>query len=159
MAQKTKCLTRKIYHLSKESNWQKRFVWKKVRRNIKIRCAGKMQWRKVIEKLDIIENGKYFQTFLSSCSSKIERNCTLANTDINLQLPYYILELQENVFLGHPNPRGGFRYLSNIYDVAVYCIYILAIYNFRRSFIIDFWKGSEYASGHLSMSASTLFTH
>ena len=97
-----------------------------------------MQWRKVIEKLDIIENGKYFQIFPSLCSSKIERNCTLANTDINLQLPYYILELQENVFLGHPNPRGGFRCLSNIYDVAVYCIYILAIYNFRRSFIIDF---------------------
>ena len=29
---------------------------------------------KVIEKLDFIENGKCFQTFLSSCSSKIERN-------------------------------------------------------------------------------------
>ena len=31
-------------------------------------------WRKVIEKLEFIENGKCFQIFLSLCSSEIERN-------------------------------------------------------------------------------------
>ena len=53
---------------------------------------------KVIEKLNFIENGKCFQTFLSLCSSKIERNCTLVNTNINLQLAYDILEFHENLF-------------------------------------------------------------
>ena len=50
------------------------------------------------EKLNFIENGKCFQTLPSLCSSKIERNCTLVNTNINLQLAYYILEFQENLF-------------------------------------------------------------
>ena len=53
---------------------------------------------KIIEKLNFIENGKCFQTFLSLSSSKIERNCTLVNTNIKLQLAYYILEFQENLF-------------------------------------------------------------
>ena len=41
---------------------------------------------KVFEKLNFIENGKCFQTFLSSCSLKIERNCTLVNTNINTNI-------------------------------------------------------------------------
>ena len=52
---------------------------------------GENALRKVIEKLDITENGYCFQTFLSLYFSKIERNCTLAYTDINLQSVYYIL--------------------------------------------------------------------
>ena len=71
------------------------------------KCVGK-----VIEKLNFVENGKCFQTFLSLCSSKIKRNCTLVNRNINLQLAYYILEFQEK------EPRGVFRTLSNIYDKA-----------------------------------------
>ena len=50
------------------------------------------------EKLNFIENGKCFQTLPSLCSSKIERNCTLVNKNINLALAYYILEFQENLF-------------------------------------------------------------
>ena len=68
---------------------------KKKRKDKKVcggRCMGKT------EKLSFIENGKCFQTLPSLCSSKIERNCTLVNTNINLQLAYYILEFQENLF-------------------------------------------------------------
>ena len=35
---------------------------------------------------------------LSLSSSKIERNCTLVNTIISLELAYYILEFQDNLF-------------------------------------------------------------
>ena len=41
---------------------------------------------------------KWQALFPSLRSSKIERNCTLVNTNINLQLAYYILEFPENVF-------------------------------------------------------------
>ena len=64
------------------------------------------------KKLNFVENGKCFQTFLNMCSSKIECNCALVNTNINIQLAYYILEFQEK------EPRGVFRTLSNIYDKA-----------------------------------------
>ena len=50
------------------------------------------------EKLKFKENDKYFETLPSLCSSKIERNCTFVNTNINLQLAYYILEFQQNFF-------------------------------------------------------------
>ena len=70
------------------------------------------------EKFNFIENGKCFQTLPSLCSSKIERNCTLVNTNINFQLAYYVSEFQENCFLGHSEPRGVFRFLSIIYDEA-----------------------------------------
>ena len=50
------------------------------------------------EKLNFIENGNCFQTLPSLCSSKIERNCSLVKTNVNLQLAYYILEFQENLF-------------------------------------------------------------
>ena len=50
------------------------------------------------QKLNFIQNGKCFQTLPSLCLSKIEHTCTLVNTNINLQLAYYILEFQENLF-------------------------------------------------------------
>ena len=50
------------------------------------------------QKLNFIQNGKCFQTIPSLCSSKIEYTCTLVNTNTNLQLAYYILEFQENLF-------------------------------------------------------------
>ena len=55
---------------------------------------------------------------LSLSSSKIERNCTLVNTIISLELAYYILEFQVICFLGHPESRGVFRTLSITYDEA-----------------------------------------
>ena len=65
---------------------------KKKHKDKKVRgCMGKA------EKLNFIEKGKYFQTLPSLCSSKIERNCTFVNTNINLQLAYYILEFQQNL--------------------------------------------------------------
>ena len=48
-----------------------------------------------------IENGKCFQTFPSLRSSKIE----VVNTDINLQLAYYILEFDKNVFSRRPRTQ------------------------------------------------------
>ena len=54
-------------------------------------------WGKSPE-IKLLKNGKCFQTLPSLRSSKIERNCTLVNTNINLQLAYYILEFQENLF-------------------------------------------------------------
>ena len=65
---------------------KKKYKDKKVR--------GKDAW----EKSRNIENGKYFQTLPSLCSSKIERNCTFVNTNINLRLAYYILGFQQNLF-------------------------------------------------------------
>ena len=50
------------------------------------------------EKLIFIEDGKCLQTLSSLFSTKIEHNCTLVNTNINLRLAYYILEFQENLF-------------------------------------------------------------
>ena len=46
MAQKAKCLTRKINHLKKKSSWQKQFM-KNVRRNIKDKVCGKMHGEKL----------------------------------------------------------------------------------------------------------------
>ena len=91
MIQKVKCLTGKISNLCKQSNRQKQFSRKKVTRKVKIKGA----WGRCLEKaqkLNFIEKGKCFQTLPSLCSSKIQRNCTLVNTNVNLQLAYYILE-------------------------------------------------------------------
>ena len=57
---------------------------------------GKMHGKS--REIKLLENGKCFQTLPSLCSSKIERNCTFVNTNINLQLAYYILEFQQNLF-------------------------------------------------------------
>ena len=72
-------------------------LMKKARRNIKIRrCVGEMHGQSYRE---IKLYRKWcFQTFLSLCSSKIKLNGTLVNTNINLQLAYYILEFHENLF-------------------------------------------------------------
>ena len=48
--------------------------------------------------IKLLENGKGFQTLPSLCSSKVERNCAFVNTNVNLQLAYYILEFQQNLF-------------------------------------------------------------
>ena len=77
------------------------------------------------QKLNFIENGKCFQTLPSLCSSKIERNCTLVNTNINLQLAYYILEFQENLFSRASRPQRRIRTLSVIYDEAFSLILFL----------------------------------
>ena len=50
------------------------------------------------KKLNFTENGKCFQALLSLCSSNTEPNCPLVNTNINLQLSYYVLEFQDNLF-------------------------------------------------------------
>ena len=70
------------------------------------------------EKLNFIENGKCFQTLPNLCPSKIERNCTLVNTNINLQVAYYILELQENLFFLISRAQRRIYNLSIIYDEA-----------------------------------------
>ena len=79
---------------------------KKKHKDKKVRgCMGKA------EKLNFIENGKYFKTLPSLCSSKIERNCTFVNTNINLQLAYYILEFQQN-FLSRASTANSEAYLE-----------------------------------------------
>ena len=66
---------------------------------------GKCMEKRYQKIVHYIENGKCFQTFPSLRSSKIERNCTLDNTDINLQLAYYILEFDKNVFSRRPRTQ------------------------------------------------------
>ena len=83
------------------------------------------------EKLNFIENSKCFQTLPSLCSSKIERNCTLVNTNINLQVAYYILELQET------DIQSPEAYLE---PCQLSMMKLLALYCFCRS------KGPEYAT-------------
>ena len=88
-----------------------------------------------VEKLNFIENSKCFQTLPSLCSSKIERNCTLVNTNINLQLAYYILEFQE--ILSSRTSRAQ-RRIQNPVNLSM--LKLLAVYYFRRS------KDPEYAA-------------
>ena len=57
---------------------------------------GKMHGKSRETKL--LENCKCFQILPSLCSSKIECNCIFVNTNTNLQLAYYILEFQQNLF-------------------------------------------------------------
>ena len=87
------------------------------------------------EELNFIENGKWFQTVPGLCSSKIERNCTSVNTNINLQLAYYILEFPRKfVFSGIQSPEA---YLESS---QLSMMKLLALYYFCRS------KGPEYAT-------------
>ena len=65
MAQKAKCLTRKINQRTK-SNAQKKEYEDKL--------CGENVPGKVIKKLEFIENGLRFQIFLSLFSSEIEDN-------------------------------------------------------------------------------------
>ena len=94
------------------------------------RCMGKA------EKLKFIENGKCFQILPSFCSSNIERNCALANTNINLQLAYYILEFKEYLFSRASRAQS----LVSSEPCQLSKMKLLAVYYFRRS------KGSEYAT-------------
>ena len=79
---------------------------------------------------------KYFQICFLQRLNII--SSTLVNTDINLQLPYYTLEFQENVFSRTSEPRGLFRTMSNIYDEA--CNRVL----FRQKLRHRFLTGPEY---------------
>ena len=89
------------------------------------------------EKLNFIENGKCFQTLPSLCSSKIERNCTLVNTNIKYQPSSYLLYFRISrkfVFSGIQSPEA---YLE---PSQLSMMKLLALYYFHRS------KGPEYAT-------------
>ena len=72
MAQKAKCLTRKIYHLMKKSG--RSSSYEKRKKEYKDKVRGENSRGKVINELEFIENGQCFQIFLSLFSSKIKRN-------------------------------------------------------------------------------------
>ena len=56
-------------------------------------------------------------------------------------------------FLGHPEPRGVFRTLSNIYDEAFNCVL------FPQKLRHRFLAGSWIRLRHLAMSTSTLYMY
>ena len=74
MAQKAKCLTRKINRLRKKRASGRSSWYEKRKKEYKDKVCGENARGKVIEKLEFIENGQYFQIFLSFFSSEIERN-------------------------------------------------------------------------------------
>ena len=74
MAQKAKCLTRKIDHLRKKRATKRSSSYDKRKKEYKDKMYGENARGKVIEKSEFIENGQYFQIFLSLFSSEIERN-------------------------------------------------------------------------------------
>ena len=75
MAQKAKCLARKINHLRKKRATGRSSSYEKRKKEYKDKVCGENASGKVIEKLEFIENGHYFQIFLSLFSSEIEHNC------------------------------------------------------------------------------------
>ena len=88
------------------------------------------------QKLNFLENRKCFQTLPSLCSSKIDCNCTLVNTNINLPLCLLYFRISRKlVFLGIQSPEA---YLG---PCRFSMMKLLALYYFRRS------KGPEYATG------------
>ena len=74
MAQKAKCLTRKINHLRKKRATGRNSLYEKHKKEYKDKVCGENARGKVIEKFEFIENGQCFQIFLSLFSSEIERN-------------------------------------------------------------------------------------
>ena len=64
MAQKAKCLTRKINHQKKRTTGRSNSCEKR-KKEYKDKVRGENAWGKVIEKLEFIENGLRFQIFLS----------------------------------------------------------------------------------------------
>ena len=74
MAQKAKCLTRKINHLRKKRATGRSSSYEKRKNEFKDKVCGKNARGKAIEKLEFIENGQCFQIFLGLYSSGIERN-------------------------------------------------------------------------------------
>ena len=74
MAQKAKCLARKINHLRKKRATDRSSSYEKRKKEYKDKVRGENARGKVIEKFEFIENGQCFQIFLSLFSSEIERN-------------------------------------------------------------------------------------
>ena len=71
MAQKAKCLTRKINHLRKKRATGRSSSYEKRKKEYKDKVCGE-NTRGVIKKLKFIEKGQCFQIFLSLFSSEIE---------------------------------------------------------------------------------------
>ena len=74
MAQKAKCLTRKINHLKKKRATGRSSSYEKRKKEYEDKVCGENARGKVIEKLEFIENGQCFPIFLSLFSSDIEGN-------------------------------------------------------------------------------------
>ena len=74
MAQKAKCLTRKINHLRKNRATGRSSSYEKRKKEYKDKKCRENTRGKVIEELEFIENGQWYQIFLSLFSSEIERN-------------------------------------------------------------------------------------
>ena len=71
MAQKAKCLTRKINHLRKKRATGRSSSYEKRKKEYKDKVCGE-NTRGVIKKLKFVEKGQCFQIFLSLFSSEIE---------------------------------------------------------------------------------------
>ena len=65
MAQKAKCLARKINHLRKKRATGRSSSYEKCKKEHKDKVCRENALGKVIEKLEFIENGHCFQIFLS----------------------------------------------------------------------------------------------
>ena len=65
MAQKAKCLTRKINHLRKKRATGRSRPYEKCKEEYKDKVCGENARGKVIEKSEFIEEGQRFQIFLS----------------------------------------------------------------------------------------------
>ena len=74
MAQKAKCVRRKINHPRKKRATGRSSSYEKRMKVYKGKVCGENVRGKVIEKLEFIENGHCFQIFISLFSSEIERN-------------------------------------------------------------------------------------
>ena len=74
MAQKAKCLTRKIKHLRKKRATARSSSYGKRKKEYKDKVCRENARGKVIEKLEFRENGQCFQIFPSLFSSEIESN-------------------------------------------------------------------------------------
>ena len=74
MAQKAKCLTRKINFLREKQAIGRSSSYEKREKEYKDNVRVENELGKVIEKLEFIENGQCFQIFPSLFSSEIERN-------------------------------------------------------------------------------------
>ena len=74
MAQKAKCLTRKVNHHRKKRATGRSSSYGKRKKEYKDKVGEGNARGKVIQKLEFIENGQCFQIFLSLLSSESERN-------------------------------------------------------------------------------------
>ena len=74
MAQKAKCLTRKINYLRTKRATGRSSSYEKRKEDYKDKVCGENAPGKVFKKLEFIENGRCFQIFLSLFSSETERN-------------------------------------------------------------------------------------